>query len=172
MARKVKCRDTLEWSTSDVAYKAPNNKYYSSEQAYLDICHNTEMRKKCIDKMMDIVGYEAGFVMPTSFYKRLEELSAYGFDTIYDTFCLCEERIVYSLRTRSFNSEYNKMQYVMGIIKNHINDVAAKRKREVKQMESSVRNEKSFDVSAFDDLVIGIHNTKKTNAEDLLGGLF
>ena len=34
MARKVKLRDTGEDSTSDVAFKAEDGKYYSSEKAY------------------------------------------------------------------------------------------------------------------------------------------
>ena len=49
--RKVKLQDTGGYSTNDVAYQAPDKKYYSSEDAYKKIIKNKIMykgNKNCI----------------------------------------------------------------------------------------------------------------------------
>ena len=55
--------------------------------------------------------------------KKLKELEFYGYDVINRTIDKCYEAIQYSLRTKTFYSDVNKIAYIFAIIKNNINDV-------------------------------------------------
>lgn len=123
MARKVKLQDTGEISTNEIAYKAPNNKYYSSKEAYEKIQNNNIYRQKCIDYMYEVLGYKSGMILPTYFYKSLKGYEALGYDVFYQTMILQNKSVQWALSNKNFNGETAKIMYLMAIYNNNVMDV-------------------------------------------------
>ena len=138
--RKVKCRDTGEYSTSDIAYQASDKKYYSSEDGYKKYIRNIEYRKKCIDGMYALLGYESYMKIPTIFYKRLKECEGYGYDVVYKCMQMKAKEVQWALNNKQFTTEIGKVMYVWAILENHMNDalkaVVAERREQEKQTKS------------------------------------
>lgn len=128
MPRQVKLQDTGEKSTSDKAYKAPNGKYYSSQEAYDTIAIQNKYRIDCIDYLYDLLGY-GDLPAPTILYKYLDEMKKCGYDAIYETILQNEEQITWALEHKSFNNEFNKIKYIMAILRNNVVDVYKEIKR-------------------------------------------
>lgn len=137
--RKVKLQDTGDYSTSDVSYKAPNGKYYSSKESYEKLLNEHKMRTKCVDKIVDLFGLKPGMKLPTLFYKRINELAIYGFEVVYNTIVNNESSITWALENKEFNSEVGKVQYIMAIVQNNINE---EYKIKQKQLKSQKENAK------------------------------
>ena len=147
--RKVKLQDTGEYGTDVSAYKAPNNKYYSSEAAYKRMATNAEYRAKCIDAMYAILEYQTFMKLPTYFYKRLNECDGYGFDVVYRCIQNKAKDIRWAINNKEFNSEVGKMMYIWAILNNSMNDalkeVVAERRAEEKRNKTTAI-EQSVDV--------------------------
>ena len=77
MPRQVKCQDTGWLTTSDKAYKAPNNKYYSSQAAYEKIFERNEWRRKCIDELSEVVYGDVKMIIPPMALKLLNDFEDY-----------------------------------------------------------------------------------------------
>lgn len=166
MARKVKLQDTGEFSTNDVAWKAPNGKYYSSAENYEKIVKNSENRQKCIVALADICGFVDGAIMPTITLKKLKEFEKVGYDVVYDTIVNKEKDILWAIQNKNFNNESYKMMYVMSIVKNGLADTYKKKQRELKQ-----DNKTEVHIEA-DVEVVEVGNQKKgSDVSSLLGSL-
>ena len=123
MSRQVKLVDTGEMSTNDVAFRAPNKKYFSSEEAYIKWNTNKEYKNKCIDKMFEIMGYKPRMVLPTYFFKKLnEDYEGVGYELLYNTMIAQTIAIEWSLANKIFTVETAKVMYVMAILKNNVMD--------------------------------------------------
>ena len=118
MSRKIKCCDTGLFASSDEAYKAPNNKYYSSEEAYLKLSNNENYRRLCYNKMYQLLGYSGKMVIPGIFVKKLSEYADMGYECVYNTFVTQEDRITWVLNHKEFKNESQKIAYIMAIISN------------------------------------------------------
>lgn len=165
--RKVKLQDTGDYSTSDVSYKAPNGKYYSSKESYEKLLNEHKMRTKCVDKIVDLFGLKPGMKLPTLFYKRINELAIYGFEVVYNTIVNNESSITWALENKEFNSEVGKVQYVMAIIQNNINEEYKKYKADLKsKQKSDIMIE---DVENSLDLVSNLVKNKAKDVSSLLG---
>ena len=150
--RKVKLQDTGEYSTSDVAYQAPNKKYYSNEAAYKKIIINTTYRQKCIDTMYELLEYKEFMKIPTYFYKRLKECEGYGYDVVYRCIQNKAKDIKWALNNKDFNSEVGKMMYIWAILNNSMNDalkevVAERRAEEKKNKTTAVEESVNVDLN-------------------------
>ena len=139
--RKVKLQDTGEYSTSDVAYHAPDKKYYSSEAAYKKVVTNNLYRKKCIDGMYELLEYKEFMKIPTYFYKRLKECEGYGYDVVYRCMQIKAKDIRWAIHNKEFNTEVGKMMYIWAILNNSMNDalkeVVAERREEEKKLKDT-----------------------------------
>lgn len=155
MTRKVKCQDTGEYSTSDIAFKAPNNKYYTSENAYNKYIINKEYRSKCISNMYEILGYKEFMKIPTYFYKKLSEWEEYGYDVVNMTIETQTDGFAWALSNKDFNSETAKIMYMCAIIENHINDSLKEKIRNEKIVHSN-NEETQLEIDDLD-----IENTKQ-----------
>lgn len=122
MGRKVKLQDTGEYSTNDVAFQAPNKKYWSSKEAFLQFEKNKKNRQLCIEKMFDLLGYSDKMVIPTFFYKKLKNYEGLGYDAVLRTMYNQEKSIKWALTNKQFTGETAKVMYVMAIIDNHVMD--------------------------------------------------
>lgn len=106
----------------------------------------TDKEKQEFDKLYQYVkkmlGYSDDMALPKFMVMRLKGLSEgkfyanhktksmahYDYKTIYLTFIYCKDKIQRALQTKSFTSEQNKINYVMAIVENNINDVVIKLK--------------------------------------------
>jgi hypothetical protein len=151
MARKVKCVITKEYGTSDVFYKAPNGRYYKTE----DIYNEYEFEKKCrlllLDKFVDLLGYYNTAQFPTILPKEIKELhNTFTYKVMLKTFNRCLKNIQYALNNKNFTTEYGKIKYILAIIKNKINEVNKEEQRQTQYKTTQCVN-------------INILNDKKTN---------
>lgn len=150
MGRRVKLFDKVgEFSDSDIAFKAPTGKYFSSEKAYKIWENNKNYREKCINKVFELLGYESYQKLPSLFYKRLSEWTGYGFETVYRAIGRAEQNICWVLTTKDFSSEVGKLMYITKIIEGQLNDA----KREVLAKNKIVSKE-NRSVDNFDGEVI------------------
>lgn len=141
--RKVKLQDTGEYSTSDIAYQAPNKKYYSNEAAYKKMITNALYREKCIDAMYQLLRYKEFMKIPTYFYKRLKECEGYGYDVVYRCIQNKAKDIIWALDNKEFNSEVGKMMYIWAILNNSMNDALKEVVAERREEERKTKNTKT-----------------------------
>lgn len=122
MARKVKLQDTGEYSTSNIAYRGDNGKYYSSKDAFDKYNNNKEYRQKCIDLMFDVLGYKNNMIIPTYFYKSLTKFEGVGYEALYNTMIRQDKSVQWALKTKNFSGETAKVMYIMAIYNNNVMD--------------------------------------------------
>ena len=121
---RVRLVDTGEYSMSDVSYKAPNGKYYSSQAAYEKIKEECSYRFQAIDYLSELLGYnEEGIPAPRFLYIKMEEMNKCGYKVIYNTIEQQEDTIKWALENKTFKNETAKISYIMGILRNNIIDV-------------------------------------------------
>lgn len=191
--RKVKCCATGEYGFNDEFYRAPNGKYFKTENAYADYIQKKEARKalrneKRIQKeqqellrreksaarrlvmgeLMDVFGYVPGQVFPKSVPKCLKDLEFYGDEIILETIKRNRGSIDWAIAHKNFRDEYGKTVYVMSIIKNHINDVYAEASRKQK---ADSHNPPPLDSTYLQADLQNIGTSKRGNdVSSLLGG--
>ena len=123
MAYKVRCVVTGEYGTSDTFVKH-ENKYFKNEYVYQEYKKQTEFWKKIINKFaLDYLNYSEEQPFPTYLPKRVKELDFYDNETIYRTMLFCDEDIHTALYSKSFESDYVRVSYIMAVLKNNINKI-------------------------------------------------
>lgn len=174
MARKVKLVDTgeiVEKGTEGL-FHAPNGKWYSSEDAYLEIDLEAVKRQIVIDKIFDLLNYSKSQKISTLFFKRLKEWrEGYTYQTIDKAIDLSRDGIEFALRTKSFDNETARVMYISAIIQNHLNDALNITKLEQKVKQKS----KSHDLETMADGIEVLTNittrTKSSDVRHLAGDL-
>lgn len=167
MSRLVKCQDTGEKISSDIAFKVctkRGNKYWSSEDAYNTYIKSEEDRLRCISAMLDILNYSEGMFISTWYLKKLKEWKNYGYDVVLSTISNKRSAIEWCLSAKEFKSEDAKVRYICAIIQNNLNDEYLKKKKEKK----IVQREKTVDeniLNSFSD----VQSTNKTANNALWG---
>lgn len=145
--RKVKLQDTGEIVVKSTLgiYKAPNKKYYSSEDAYLAIDLENNIRNKCTDLMYDFMGYLPKQKLSTYFFKKMNEWhEGYSYSIILRAMEMSKDSIEYSNKAKRFDSEGAKLSYFMAIINNKLND-ALKIEKNLKQKINTYRESDSLE---------------------------
>lgn len=84
-------------------------------------------------------------MFPTILTKKLKELEFYGYDVIIETIEKCRSAIEYSLKTKQFKNDLNRISYLMAIIKNNINDVYKEHVRHEKIAEKQQTQTSNFE---------------------------
>lgn len=120
--RRVKCQDTGEYSTSDIAYRSDNGKYWSSEAAYIWWKKNKEWKQKCIDLLFEILDYQQGMTVPGILWKNFSKYEKMGYEVVYETICGERKSIEWALHNKEFKSEASMIVYVCRILENHMMD--------------------------------------------------
>lgn len=153
--RRVRCFATGEYGTSLTFFKAPDGHYYKSEALYQQRTHDAEVYKSIMDIIHDALAFDPSMTFPTCITRSIKQLSFYGNETILETFEKCKPQIENAMRTKYFQSEYQRASYMMAIIKNNINDVYKAKKRRESAEASIQRQEKQFtaeDAADFADI--------------------
>ena len=98
----------------------------------------------------NVLGYSDNIKLPRNLITRLQDLrngtitkklegrvilskAGYGYDVILNTFLTHGDNIRYALNHKTFNNEQQKINYIMAIIDNNINDVYLEMKELEKQ---------------------------------------
>ena len=140
----VKCVDLNgEKKPRDECFKAPNCKYYSSEEAYISILKDKEYRNNIMSLVHNLMDYDDTQIVAPYFWKKLKmEVGSYSFQVVYETIQSNEDFIGRALRERSFNGEQHKINFIVKIIANNINDVYNKMKQvdKIKVVDTSDMN--------------------------------
>ena len=101
-----------------------------------------ELKNKCIDFLIDVMGYKPKMKLPTLTFKKIEEYrEPYGFDVLLDTLRKEEQTIRWSLANKDLKSETAKILYIFGIIQNSAGGVwrnKVKKQREMRINEEEI----------------------------------
>lgn len=142
MARKCRCYVTKEEGNTDLFVKKPVGKlfkYFKSEEVYQEFIKEKELKDKLHTRIAEILNYTDKQMLPPFFKKGLNSLlDVYDIEVIIETFKQNEKSINYWLsQDNKFKNEAGKINYMMAIIKNNINDVNKKWQQEQKRKQPS-----------------------------------
>lgn len=168
MGRKCKCQDTGEYSNTDVAYRAPNGKYYSSEKAWNLYDKNLQYKNKIIDEMYMILQYKSFMKIPSVFYKYLKEWEDFGYDVVLDTINKQKDAFDWALKNKTFKSESAKLIYMSMIIQNNLIDSYKEKQRLQKVIDDTQNKTASIDFGTIIDFET---KTKERNVTSLVGDI-
>lgn len=169
---------TGEWGTTDKFYKAPNGRYFKDQDAYDRWLIGKEKKKPkkkkvtykdIINKVYDLLQYEEGQPFPRIIGRRIKELNFYSYDVILKTFNECTPAIERAFRTKTFDSEIQRCNYMMAIISNHIVDVYRESQRAEQAIQEQTKETHVPEVLDVDISDIG-RSEKGNNISNLLGG--
>lgn len=123
----VNCVDINEKKMCLDCYRGEDNKWYSSEEAWLKVKpdfvakkHREKYWKLCIDFMADVLGYKERFPFPSLVTKRLKELENYGYDVVYDSMREHEDTLRYYVKNKEFESDLQRIGYLFAIVKSNL----------------------------------------------------
>ena len=162
---ELKPADTLYRVVTFNSHGTKVTKYYTSEEAYKNYSRNEEFRKKFVDEMAAVLGYKPGMVFPTSLSRCLKDLKAFGYEAVYETFKLKEREITWAIQNKTFTNEYNRVAYLMAIIKNNVADEYRKLQLQKKLIEDNNKR----DVAITDVSLDNKRTINKGNVSSLLG---
>jgi hypothetical protein len=98
--------------------------------------------------------------------KTHKPMGSYPYPTILLTFKLCKQQILNALTTKKFTNEQNKINYIMVIIENNINDMALRLK--AKEKNEKVAKEQidkvNIDIVEKNNMPQPTKTTKEANA--------
>lgn len=124
--RKVKCFICKKESNNLVAFKTPQNKYCCSEDEYNEHISKLNSWNELYDYIKsEIFEYDKTQNLSHWMIKQLRILNqAYSSDIILETVKQCKTNIKYYLTVKKeLDNEYKKINYMLAIIKNKINDI-------------------------------------------------
>ena len=158
MPRLCKCHATGERGDVKSFYRPSNEKYYFKDKETYETWKieedlrkmKSQKRREINDKIAEFIRYEKGQTFPTNICRTIKELEVfYGLDVILETMNESAANIQWAMDNKEFKNEYGKCNYLMAIVKNNINDVWKRKKREKKEVENinRVLNSEDIDVS-------------------------
>lgn len=136
--RLVIDRITGEKADASTLYKAADGKYYTSKTAYDALLQERECRLKCLDLIGASLQYPEGSKLPTIAYKRLGELSPFGYSVVLQVIREHMRDIEWAMRNRDFRDDSGRVMYIFGIIKNNVGQKYRESKRVEKPNTPSV----------------------------------
>lgn len=149
MGRKVKCKITGEYGTSDDFVKIGQH-YYKSQEIYDKHCEEQKYREKIVSLFCeDFLKYQVGQPCPTFLFKKLKELNFYSNEIILKTIEQNYSTIKYYSENKEFRNDVQKISYIFAIINNRISEVykTEERKKTAKRSEK-IYEKKLSDVAA------------------------
>ena len=167
MGRKVKCQVTKEFGDSSEFFKAPNGKYYKTQEIYNHWKHEADDRKECISLICEYGNYKSGEYAPTFLNKMVSDFGKKtGYDVLLETIRECDETFRWANENKDFTSEMGRLFYYKAIIGNRIVDVYKKRQR-IKEQEKNIE---ITPIEAFEKTEnIGCHTGGGKDLTGLLG---
>lgn len=147
MARLCKCVHCKRELTTDKAFKIVvngKNKYYCTEEEYIQIEEEIDNKNKCLGTIIMILNIP--FAQPV-LLKEIKSLrDFYSYIIIEKAFKDNEQSIKWFLENKDNGSEYGKIKYIMTIIKNNINSTYKKYIQEQKALEKILNKVESHEI--------------------------
>jgi hypothetical protein len=99
--------------------------------------------------------------------KNHKSMGNYSYYTILLTFKFCKQKILSALTTKKFTNEQNKINYIMVIIENNINDIALRLKAKEKSEKVATKqiDKVEIDIIEQDNKPQSAKTTKETNEQ-------
>lgn len=148
--RRVRCQYTGEYGRSGEFYRVSingRNQYYKDEETYLQLEKERRIKQE-INRLVaiDILNYDGNQFLPPRFLKRINELGkTYPFEVVLSTFKENAETLQYWMsQDQKFQNESGRLNYMMAIINNKINDEYEKWK--TKERRSKIDDEVKIDM--------------------------
>lgn len=163
MARQCKCAITGEIGDTDNFVKI-NNKYYKNQEIYDKTQAEKILHKEIVNYICyEFLNYKKGQKFNTILIRKLNELKFYSNEIILATIKNQDENIKKAIRQKDFNSEFNKIAYIFGIINNNINQMYEDSKK-IKKQETQSKKSNSIDT---DIDMVKIGNNAHENKKDI-----
>ena len=162
--RRVRCQCTGEYGLSGEFYRVKHNGknlYYKNKEIYLRMINDKETRNQLNNFVsIEVLNYDSSQYLPPFFIKRVNELNKlYPMEVILETFKQNKDNLQYWMNQDSkFKNESGRINYMMAIINNNINNEYEKWK--IKERQDRVDNTVKVDMDLLD---ININNTNKEN---------
>lgn len=162
--RACRCQVTGERGTVSTFYRVSHkgkNKYYKNEEVYRNMIAEKEIKEQLLSYVsINILNYDGSMFLPPVFLKRLNNINkTYPYEVILQTFKDNEDTLLYWMnQDNKFENENNRLNYMMAIIQNKINDTYLKWKNEKKKLEQIEKVE--LDASHI-NLAVEVSNQKR-----------
>lgn len=137
MLVKCKCH-TNKKIDRDKAFKVVvnnKNEYYCTEQDYLKIKEDKEIRKLLIDKINEVFGY---VITNTILFKELSEIAKIYPHAKINSYINDNLQLLQKYMSKSFNNEYGKIKYFTTILKNNLKDYIVSIPVVIKQSDAEI----------------------------------
>ena len=136
MLVKCKCHsEKIDRGTAFRVIVSNKNEYYCTEQDYLKIKEDKEIRKILIDKINDVFGY---VITNTILFKELSEISKVYPLAKINSYINENLQLLQKYMSKSFNNEYGKIKYFTTILKNNLKDYIISTPVAVKQSDAEI----------------------------------
>ncbi len=127
----------------------------------------SQARIELIDKMLEIMNFEPNAKFPTSFTKKIKELKeSYSYVEIKYAIFNLEEKLLWAVNNKEFQSDYNKINYLMAIIQNNINQ-CRKDLMEINKKQEVMKKSNDIDLSTMNTNRV-VKQAKRIDMSELL----
>lgn len=155
MGRAVKCYVTNEVGSSETFFQSTVSgvkKYFKSKDIYNKWLREKQDKKEACAIILEILGFEHSAILN----KEITLLNnSYSYDIILLTVQKSKEVIDWAVNKKLTDSnEFQKVKYLMAIIKNKINDVAKS------QIINKPQKEQKLDIDLINDMQKSVHTAK------------
>lgn len=110
--------------------------------------------------------------------KKIKSKADYPYSVIMLTFKFCKSNILKAIETKNFKNEQMKINYIMVIIENNINDIVLRLKdkekaeKEAERQINKLKIETPILVNKTKSDNSNKHDNNKSNLDDLVGGMW
>ena len=181
---KFKCKYCKEIVDGKNAFKIPQNEnnkrsmYFCNENEYLLYENDLKLKEnqKLLEQIekdkfneldiyiaVEILGNELGQIVPPLLKRRVKELRKnYEYEVIKLCFEYIKQDLNYFLTNTEFKDEQHKINYIMVVVKNTINDTYKiwKRKKELERTSNNISESLQVDVNEIEQI-----SNKKSNKQ-------
>lgn len=162
MKRRVKCVDTGEYSTNDVAYKGQDNRWYSSQSAYETILASRERFKKIYSLLQDILSISNTDPVPPVIIKAISKYKN-RYDIVEEVLAQSMQSVREAIKYKEITDPFQQSRYILAVIENNYSRI----KEEMQQLRELKRRRNIEAPSDISDL--GRKN-KSRDVSRLVGG--
>lgn len=162
MKRKVKCVDTGEYSTNDVAYKGRDNRWYSSQSAYETILASRERFKKIYSLLQDILSISNTDPVPPVIIKAISKYKN-RYDIVEEVLAQNMQSVREAIKYKEITDPFQQSRYILAVIENNYSRI----KEEMQQL---IELNRQRNIEAPSDISDLGRKNKSRDVSRLVGG--
>lgn len=162
MRRRVKCVDTGEYSTNDVAYKGQDNRWYSSQSAYETILASRERFKKIYSLLQDILSISNTDPVPPVIIKAISKYKN-RYDIVEEVLVQNMQSVREAIKYKEITDPFRQSRYILAVIENNYSRI----KEEMQQL---IELNRQRNIEAPSDISDLGRKNKSRDVSRLVGG--